>query len=129
MNEEPFTDRTETTPGSSKEAFKDLADAAKKAFDAGKRDASQAAKNAVPNFKEGVRDSVYDVTYTLAYGAVFAATLIRNIVPEAMTTGFAEGADSGRKAADIFAAKQKEKREKEGKEEAAGDTTLQIEGA
>ena len=64
MNEEPVDDVTPEEPSSpTREAFKDLADAAKKACEAGKADAKKAVDNAIPVFKKEVEKGVHDIAF------------------------------------------------------------------
>ena len=110
MNAEPFTDQTEPARDSAKEAFEDLGKAARRAFKAGGQEARKVAEEAVPKFKKGVHDGVHDIAWAAGYLGAFATTIAKNLAPEAAKSGFAEGADSGRHAAENFGAK-KEKRE------------------
>ncbi|NNE90714.1 MAG: hypothetical protein HKN23_03625 [Verrucomicrobiales bacterium] len=95
----------------SREAFKDLGDAAKKAFRAGSHDAREALKNAVPRAKDDFQKGIHDIAYGLAYAASFGAILLKEFTPESMADGFSEGTEAGRKAADEMLEKQKARRE------------------
>ena len=95
MNEEPFTDNTEPTQDSAKEAFKDLGNAAKRAFKVGGEEARKTAQEAVPKVKKGVRDGVHDVAWAAGYLSAFATTFAKNLAdPCDAQNGFDDLADA-----------------------------------
>ena len=106
MNEEPFTDKTEPAPESAKEAFKDLGNAAKRAFKVGGEEARKTAREAFPKVKIALRDGVHDIAWATGYLSAFATTFAKTLAPETAKSGFAEGSESGRHAAENFGAKK-----------------------
>ena len=102
--EAPASDST----GDTRDPYRDLGEAVKKAFRAGTDDARKAAKDAIPKAGDEFTRGIHDIAYGLAYLASFGVAIARELTPGPMTDGFSEGTEAGRRAAE----KMMEKRRK-----------------
>ncbi len=73
------------------------------AFRAAAADARKAATEAAPKIKTTFAQAGYDISYAAGFTAVFGITLLRELLPNPLKQGFAEGADQGRAAAESMA--------------------------
>jgi hypothetical protein len=122
MNEEPFVDTTPPDPYSTGEAFKDLAAAARRAFKAGKKDASQAARDSIPRLQKELEAGAHDLAYGVAYAATFASTIAKQFAPEVVSGGFAEGAAAGSRAAESMTSRRRDEQAGDGAPDAGPAT-------
>jgi|GEM_PF-4262206 len=106
-DEQPETAEAKTS-SRTEEAFRDLTDAARKAFDAGMSDAREAADSFVPRAREEFEKGTHDVAYAFAYVGAFGAALLDEITPGSVRSGFETGAAAGRRAATESARKKEE---------------------
>ena len=97
--------------GETRQAFDDLGDAFRRAWKAGTSDAKRTAKDAIPKAKEEFTKGIHDLAWGAAYLASFGVTLAREIAPDCVDRGWAEGSEAGRKAAENFAERSREKTE------------------
>ncbi len=104
-----------------REAFRDLGDSVKRAFQAGTSDARKAAKDAVPHAGQEFAKGLHDIAYGVAYLASFGVALAREITPEPVNDGFREGSGAGRKAAENLMKKRGQEEEKSSADESPTD--------
>ena len=104
-----------------REAFRDLGDSVKKAFQAGSHDARKAAKDAVPQARQEFSKGLHDIAYGVAYLASFGVALAREITPDPVNDGFQEGSEAGRKAAEDLMEKRRQAEEKPSTDESPAD--------
>jgi len=111
--ENPATDSTSEPEAfeETRDAYRDLGDAVKKAFQAGSNDAKKAAKNAVPKAGEEFAKGLHDIAYGVAYLAAFSAEMAKELTPDPVCDGFSEGTDAGRTAAESMREKRRQNAE------------------
>ncbi len=98
-------------PADAKEAFDDLGEAVKRAWEAGSRDARRAAREALPKARKEFERGIHDFAWGLAYLASFGAGLAREIVPDSVGEGWEKGSEAGSRAARDFAERQRREKE------------------
>jgi len=104
-----------------RDAFRDLGDSVKRAFQAGTSDARKAAKDAVPQARQEFEKGLHDIAYGVTYLASFGVALAREITPEPVNSGFREGSEAGRKAAENLMEKRRQEEEKSSADESPTD--------
>ncbi|MCB1237830.1 MAG: hypothetical protein KDM91_22380, partial [Verrucomicrobiae bacterium] len=92
----------------SREAFEELSEALKKAFRAGASDAKKAIDEAVPRTKEDFSKGLHDIAYGLSYLVAFGAEMARQVTPDSVESGIAEGSAAGRDAAEKLKRRREE---------------------
>jgi hypothetical protein len=74
--------------------------AAADGFRAARSDAEKAAKDALPKLQSFFGEAAYDASYVAGYGAFFSLTLIKELLPERVRSGFEAGARRGKHVAE-----------------------------
>lgn len=98
--------------GETRQAFEDLGEAFRRAWKAGTSDAKRTAEDAIPRAKEEFTKGVHELAWGAAYLASFGVTLAREVAPDCVDRGWAEGTAAGRKAAENFTERSREKEER-----------------
>ncbi|MEM1295364.1 MAG: hypothetical protein AAGH89_08360 [Verrucomicrobiota bacterium] len=112
MSEDPQPEETPPQPqSSSRKAFDDLKDAAKRAWEETMREAKQSADGAVPKLKEEFKRAANELVYDLSYATQFTSTLAKNAIPDVTVNAGEEGATAGKEAAEEFLRKRQEAKE------------------
>ena len=120
-DEKEESSRKEGTSFESKDAFRDLGDSFRKAFDAGTSDAKKAFDETFPKVKSDLAKGVHDVAYAVAYATAFGAALVREVTPENIRDGFREGTEAGTRAAEKVVRDAEERKHRNESEGSVGD--------
>ena len=111
---EPTTPEPEVpSPRSTQDKLDDLSRDLTEAIRKGGRDARRAFEGGIPKVKSDFAKGLHDIAYALGYATTFGAAILREATPDSVQSGFRDGSESGRRAADRVARERRERAERE----------------
>lgn len=107
--EEAADSQAKAEPQSSKGGFDPIFSAMREAAN----DAKDAAEKAIPKVKAAASDAAYWLAYGVSFAAVFQWNVAKHLAPQRMKTGYRDGVKAGRKSAEAWMEKQKQRSDHE----------------